>query len=147
MTKPQNALALSAAITVTASTNNDHDRGHHHCFEQKHDAILTFEVDIDPPVDNINFVLWNLKDPANPCMAEPATDWPVQDGHVTIAIGPDPLHVDPFIAPLHLGPGPYCATLTASSSAAASATTQSAGKVVGNAIYYYETRISGRDCE
>jgi hypothetical protein len=127
---------------VVASTNNDKDSGHHHCFEQNDDAILTFKVDTDPSVDNINFVLWDLQNPINPTAAEPPTDWPVQNGHVEITIGPDPLRG--LGHPFHLGPGPYCAALTASSSTARSA---SAGKIVGNALYYYETKKDGHNCK
>jgi hypothetical protein len=147
MTKSQNILTSPVSITVKASTNNGNDKGHHHCFEQDNTRILTFEVETDPSVDSINFVLWNLNDPLKPTMAEPPTDWPVQeDGHVTIVVGPDILP-PPYAFPLHLGPGPYCATLTASGSTAASAASENAGKVVGNALYYYETKKRGQDCK
>ena len=39
----------------------------------------------------------------------------------------------------HLGPGPYCATLTASSPATASAGSKGARKIAGSAVYYYDT--------
>jgi hypothetical protein len=147
MAAPQNILTSPVSITVKASTNNENDKGHHHCFEQDNTYILTFDVKTDPSVDTINFVLWNIKNPLKPTVAEPATDWPVdEDGHVTIVVGPDPLR-GAMTAPLHLGPGPYCATLTASSSTATEAVTKSVGKVVGNALYYYETRESGKDCK
>jgi hypothetical protein len=136
MTKPQDTLTSLVSTTITASTDNPHDQGYHHCFEQKHDAILTFEVNTDPSVDNINFVLWDINDPVNPSIAEPPSDWHVQNGQVKITIGPDPIRSR---LPFHLGPGPYCAALAASSSAAASDTSKSAGKIVGNALYYYET--------
>lgn len=145
MAKTQNTSTV-VSITVTASTDNPHDKGYHHCFEQKPDAILTIEVDTDPSVDTINFVLWDLQDPTNPTVAEPSTDWDVDDqGHVEITIGPDPLRGPGH--PFHLGPGPYCAALTASSFTAASAASKSAGTTVGNALYYYRTWKGSRDCK
>lgn len=140
MTKSQNTLTSPVSITVEASTDNQNDKGYHHCFEQDNTRILTFEVDTDLSVDNIYFVLWNIHDPVkNPHIAEPPKDWAVKNGHVTIKIGPD--------HPVHLGPGPYCATLTASSPSASSDTSNSARKIVGNALYYYETWKGSRDCK
>src|SRR5215469_8699819 len=115
MTKPQNASAEPVAIRVIASTDNENDQGYQHSFEQKKDTTLIFEVYTKPPVEIIHFVLWNIHNPAKPYIAEPPKDWLVKNGHVTIAIGPDP-NLDLDLHP-HLGPGPYCATLTASSPA------------------------------
>lgn len=129
MAKPRNTSAASVFKRVTASTNNPKDKGYHHYFQQKSGFTLTFEVDTDRSVDSINFVLWNLYDPVNPDIAEPPKNWPVKNGHATIKIGPH--------YPMHLGPGPYCATLTASSPTAAAS--KGARKIVGNAIYYYDT--------
>ncbi len=135
MTKSQNASALSGSITVTASTDNRNDEGYQHYFEQqdekKSPVILTFEVDTDPSVDSINFVLWNLKNPAKPYSVESGDYCVDNDGHATIRIGGHP--------DFHLGPGPYCATLTATSSTAASAASEGTQKIIGNAIYYYDT--------
>jgi hypothetical protein len=138
MTTPQNTSADQATIRVTASTDNPNDQGYHHCFEQKDDATLVFELDTDPSVDTINFVLWKLHDPANPKIAK-SMDPPVQNGHATITLSH---HLDE-----HLGPGPYCATLTASSPTAASAASMGARKIVGNTVYYYETWKGSRDCK
>jgi hypothetical protein len=146
MTKPQDIPTSPVSITVTAKTNNDNDKDHHHCFEQKPDAILTFEVETDPSIDTINFVLWNLHYPDKPVIAEPSADWPVQNGQVTITIGPDPIR-SRLISPMHLGPGPYCAALTASNSATFSAASASTGRIAGNAIHYYETWSGNRNCK
>ncbi len=135
MATPPNAPAPTISIT-NVWTSNPHDEKYHHCFEQDNSRYLYFDVKTDLSVDTINFALWNLNDPVNPYMAEPSTDWPVKNGHVKITIGPD-LHV-------HLGPGPYCAALTASSSTAAS---KDSRKIVGNALYYYETWKDSRDCK
>jgi hypothetical protein len=137
MDKPRNTLTYQVPIKVTASTDNDNDRGYNHFFEQRNDITLTFKVETDPSVGSIHFVLWNLSDPVNPTTAEPATDWTVQNGEVTITIPPHP--------DFHLGPGPYCATLTASSSTATAATSKSAENIVGNAIYYYDTWKDSRN--
>jgi hypothetical protein len=128
MTTPQNTSADPVAIRVTASTDNSNDSGYNHSFEQKHGVTLTFAVKTDPSVDSIYFVLWSLYNPGNPELVESQPAVRVKNGEATIVIGPDP-H-------LHLGPGPYCATLTASSPAAAST---GGRKIVDHAIYYYET--------
>jgi hypothetical protein len=131
MTTPQDTLTDPVSIKVTASTNNPKDKGYYHYFQQESGIILTFEVYTDPAVDSIYFVLWNLNDPVNPEIAEPPKDWNVTNGHVAIKIGPH--------FPMHLGPGPYCATLTASRPTASSAASKGAREIVGNAIYYYDT--------
>jgi hypothetical protein len=127
MAKPENAPAPQVDITVKAYTKNPKDEGYYHSFEQNETFSLTFEVKIDPPVDSINFVVWNIYDPANPKVAVPSTDYSGKSGKVIITIGPH------FI---HLGPGPYCATLTASNPTAVSA---GGRETVGNVLYYYET--------
>src|ERR1051325_584932 len=132
MDKPQNASADPVSIRVTASSDNENDEGYQHCFEQNPKATLTFEVYIKPPVDSIQFVLWRMHDPSKPRLAEPPRDYSGKSGHVTIMIGPD-TNLDLDLHP-HLGPGPYCVTLTASS-----ADSKDARKIVGNAIYYYDT--------
>lgn len=141
MTTPQNTSAASVFKKVTAYTDNDNDKGYHHCFEQNNKSTLTFELEIDSPsVDNINFVLWNIHNPVDhPYIAE-SGDYPVDHGKVIITVGPDN-------RPMHLGPGPYCATLTASSPTAASAASKGARKIVDYAIYYYETWDKNRDCK
>lgn len=132
MAKPRKLLPPPIFKNVTASTDNKNDRGYYHCFEQKSGITLTFEVDVtDPSVDKIYFVLWNLYDPVNPVIAEPPKDWPVKKGHAKITIGPH--------YPMHLGPGPYCATLTATSPTAAAADSAGGRKIVGNNVYYYDT--------
>ena len=128
MAKSQNTSADPICINVTASTDNKNDEGYQHCFEQKKTSKLTFVVTINRPVDNINFVLWDIHDPVKPYV-EKSGDYSGKSGKVEITIGPDP--------DIHLGPGPYCAALTASNSAAAS--DKGAGEIVGNALYYYET--------
>jgi hypothetical protein len=131
MSKPRNASDDPVDITVDASTDNPKDKGYHHYFEQDESYKLTFEVEIDSLlVDSINFVLWNLNDPVNPGLVELQPDVSVKEGKATITVGPH------FV---HLGPGPYCATLTASSPTAASSASKGARKNVGYAIYYYDT--------
>jgi hypothetical protein len=137
MTTPQNDAAPPVLIRVIASTDNENDEGYQHSFEQKGDSTLIFEVYTKPPVETIYFVLWNIHNPAKPYIAEPPRDWPVQNGHVTITIGRD-LNLHLALHP-HLGPGPYCAMLTASSSTDASAASVGGRKIVGTAIYYYDT--------
>jgi len=135
MSKTRNASGNLVDITVDASTDNPKDKGYHHYFEQqgekKNPVILTFEVDTDPSVDSIHFVLWNLNDPVNPYVARSGDYCVDNDGHVAITIVDRPDE--------HLGPGPYCATLTATSSTAASAASEGGREIVGNAIYYYDT--------
>lgn len=138
MSKAQHSLTSPVAITVEASTDNQNDQGYHHCFEQRDDATLTFNVKTDFSVTTIHFVLWKLHDPVNPEIVK-SIDSSVQKGRATITIS-HPLDE-------HLGPGPYCATLTVSSSAAASDTSGSAGKMVGETVYYYETWTGSRDCK
>ncbi len=131
MAKRQNTAADTVFKSVTASTNNDNDKNYHHYFEQDETYKLTFEVEIDSPsVDNIHFVLWNLNDPVNPKMVK-SIDRPVEDGHATITVGP---HLDE-----HLGPGPYCAALTASSLITPPASHEGGVKIVDDAVYYYDT--------
>lgn len=125
MTKTQNAPAAPVSIRVTASTDNENDEGYQHCFEQKEDATLFFEVYTKAPVETIHFVLWNMHNPVKPRLVESCPDCPIQNGHATITVK-HPLDE-------HLGPGPYCATLTAASSS------EGAGKIVANAVYYYDT--------
>src|ERR1700743_315596 len=127
MGKSKNTSAAAVFKKVTASTNNPNDNNYYHYFEQKSGIILTFDVYTDPSVDNIYFVLWNLNDPVNPEIAEPPRNCVVKNGHVEIKIGPH--------FPMHLGPGPYCATLTASRPTTASAASKGARKIVGDAIY------------
>ena len=64
-------------------------------------------------------------------------DGPVQNGKAKIEISH---HLD-----YHLGPGPYCATLTASTTA--SDASKGGEKIVPNAIYYYETWKEVRNCK
>lgn len=143
MAKSRNTSAVPVSITK-AWTSNPHDKNHYHCFEQDNSQYLYFEVDItDLSIDTIHFVLWNIHDPINPYVAE-LMDLFVQHEHIIITIPPDPLQP---LQPLHLGPGPYCATLTASSPSASSDTSKSARKIVGNALYYYETWKGSRDCK
>lgn len=131
MSKPRNVSGDPVDITVDASTDNPKDKGYHHYFEQNESYTLTFEVEIDSlSVDNIYFVLWNLNDPVNPEPVEIQPDVPVEEGEATITVGPH------FV---HLGPGPYCATLAASSPDTAPAASKDARKIVGNAAYYYDT--------
>jgi hypothetical protein len=138
MTTPQNTMTSPVPITVTASTDNPHDTGYHHCFEQRDDATLTFNVEIDDSsVKTIHFVLWALKDPANPKMVE-STDFSVVNGQVTI-------QVSHHHSEGHLGPGPYCAALTASTTAVGDSS--SAGTIVGETVYYYETWEGTRNCK
>jgi hypothetical protein len=135
MATPKNASAEPVPTTVIAFTNNPKDRGYYHCFEQKQDITLTLMVGTDPSVDSIYFVLWNLHDPANPTMAEPAMNVSVKNGVAKIEI--KDIH-------FHLGPGPYCATLTTSSPAAGAADSRGGRKIFDNAIYYYDTWVGTR---
>src|ERR1051326_462870 len=137
MAKTRNTLAAPVFKRVTASTNNENDRGYHHCFEQRDDITLTFDVETDASVTTINFVLWDLEDSVNPKVRH-YEDSPVNTGKAKITIK--------HPSDEHLGPGPYCAALTASSSAASSSTSSAGGKIVGNALYYYETWEDIRDC-
>ena len=132
MTMPQDAPANPVSITVTASTKNPNDTDRHHCFEQDEKWIITFKMVVtDRSVNSIYFVLWNLQDPVHPKFVEEHPDVSVdENGVATIDIGPDRPH---------LGPGPYCATLTASSPDTAPAASKGARKIVGNAVYYYDT--------
>lgn len=131
MAKRPNTAADTVFKSVTASTNNENDRNYYHYFEQKSGITLTFEVEINSPsVDSIYFVLWNLNDPVNPVVAEPVQDVCVVDGKAKIEISDEHFH---------LGPGPYCATLTALSPAVASTASKGFRQIVGNAVYYYDT--------
>lgn len=130
MDKRRNTSTASVFKSVTASTNNPNDKNYHHYFEQDDQWTLTFEVTTDPSVKNIYFVLWNLNDPVNPGVAEPVQDVSVNNGKATIEISDKHFH---------LGPGPYCATLTALSPAATSAASKGGREIVGNAVYYYDT--------
>jgi hypothetical protein len=138
MGKPESAVASTVSIAVEAFTNNPKDNGFHHCFEQKDDATLTFRVSTDVSVKTIHFVLWKLHDPVNPGIAT-SVDSSVRNGRATITIS----HPNDE----HLGPGPYCATLTASSSAAAPGASASAETIVGETVYYYETWTGSRNCK
>jgi hypothetical protein len=143
MTTPQNTVTSPVPITVTASTSNGNDTGYQHCFEQNDDATLTFDVKTDLSIKTIHFVLWKLHDPDKPKKVK-SVDCSVHDGQVTITISdPHPVGESPFE---HLGPGPYCATLAASTSIALSDTSRSAGTIVGETVYYYETWRDNRDC-
>src|ERR1700739_4079709 len=108
MAKPENTETFSAFQEVTAFTDNLNDNGFSYSFEQKNTSKLTFKVKTDPSVKTIYFVLWSLYNPAKPEAIERLPNVAVSDdGEATIEIGPDHPR-------LHLGPGPYCASLTAS---------------------------------
>jgi hypothetical protein len=125
----KNRTGTIATMKVSASTDYGDDTGYSHCFKQHPESNLVFKVNTN--ADTVNFILWNIGDPTNPLVAEPSKDWPVKNGYVEITVAADRGPNRP-----HLGPGPYMAALTGSSSAKASGQKQMTSS---NAAYYYET--------
>jgi len=71
----KSATKSSPAVTITAYTDYDKARGYNHCFYQRNESNLFFDVKTAATAKTVNFVLWNIKDPVNPVMAEPPSDW------------------------------------------------------------------------
>ena len=129
-------------MTVTASTKMPGEK--EHCFLGDNTRSLYFTITPDIPADKANVDLYDLGNFSAPPALVEQQDGAIKSGAVTIEIPGDvkltsAAKTTPTVKTnllQHLGPGPYVAVVSATTSTGAR---NGAGIIVGVSRYYYET--------